>query len=81
MRYALVLTYSFDRDCQILTFSTEKEACDKCKEFAEEELRIEVEENKYNSELIHEEGWWYAAVISHFREGDDICYYHVAQIE
>lgn len=80
MNYALIFTYNFDQDCEVLLFNTWEEASTKLKEYAEEEFRIEAEENEYDSELVHDDDWSYAEVISHFDEADDICYYHVAHI-
>ena len=53
MKYALIVTYSFDRDYNLFTFNTEEEACEALKKAAKEEFRIETEENEYYKRLVY----------------------------
>lgn len=76
MKYLLIMTYSFDTDCQILQFETEDLARKALQKYAEEEYRTETEENGWYAEIKHEENWYYAEVTS----DGNTCYYHVASL-
>lgn len=81
MKYAVIITYSFDHDYNLFTFGTEEEACEALKKAAKEEFRIETEENEYDADLVYDDDWWFAKIITHWDNDDEICYYHVARID
>lgn len=71
--YAVVFTYNFDEEAEITLFKSFEAATKYLKESAEEEFRIETEENEWMSSLIHNDNWSYAEV----QHDEDICEYRV----
>lgn len=71
--YGVVFSYSFDDDVSIYLKSTLDEAKRFLKESYEEELRIDVEENGWNSEGFIDENRMYAEIKSYFDDGDNFC--------
>ncbi len=80
MNYAVVFTYSFDYDVTVYLFKNEEEA----KEFLYnnyiEELRIDTEENKFDVDSYVSDDGWYAKIVSHFSDRDDITEYRIGNI-
>lgn len=70
LSYAVVFTYSFDDEVAVYLFATEGEATKFLREQYEEELRIDVEENGWETEGEHSEDWWYARISNNFDDGD-----------
>lgn len=46
----------------------------------EEELRIDKEENAWNTEGYMAEDKMYAKIVNHFADGDDVTEFHVANV-
>lgn len=79
--YAVVFTYSFDTAAAVYLFDTLLEAREFMFKSYKEELRIDVEENGWNSEGYIQEDGMYAKITNHFQdEGDDVTEFHVANI-
>ncbi len=72
MNYAVIFTYSFDEDVAVYLFDDEASAKKFLKESYEEELRIDIEENGWNSSgHINDEGN-YAEIVTYFSDRTDI---------
>lgn len=69
MNYAVIFTYSSDEDIAVYLFETEEEAKDFLESSYKEELRIDTEENEWNSEGTISEDGWYAKIENYF--GDE----------
>ena len=69
MSYAVIFTYSFDDEVAVYLFETEEEAKKFLKDSFSEELRIDTEENEWNSEGTISEDGWYAKIENYF--GDE----------
>ena len=78
--FAVVFTYSFDCDSSVYLFDTQDEAIKFMTESYEEELRIDKEENGWNSEGYVTEDDMYAMIVNHFPDRDDITEFHIANV-
>lgn len=78
--YAVVFTYSFDTDSAVYLFDTQEEAIDYMMKSFEEELRIDQEENGWNSEGYVAEDKMYAEIITHYPSGDSVTEMHIANV-
>lgn len=78
--YAVVFTYSFDTDSAVYLFDTQEEAIDYMMKSFEEELRIDQEENGWNSEGHVAEDKMYAEIITHYPSGDSVTEMHIANV-
>lgn len=78
--YAVVFTYSFDTDSAVYLFDTEEKAIDYMMKSLEEELRIDQEENGWDSEGYVTEDKMYAKIITHYTSGDDVTEMHIANV-
>lgn len=78
--FAVVFTYSFDCDSSVYLFDTQDEAIKFMTESYEEELRIDKEENGWNSEGYVTEDDMYARIVTHFPDRDDITEFHIANV-
>lgn len=78
--FAVVFTYSFDCDCAVYPVDTQDEAIKFMTESYEEELRIDKEENKWDTEGYIAEDKMYAKIVNHFADGDDVTEFHVANV-
>ncbi len=70
MNYAVIFTYSFDGETAVYLFATEDEAKRFLLESYLEELRIDTEENEWNSVGEISEDGWYAKIQVQFDDGD-----------
>lgn len=70
MSYAVVFTYSFDNDVAVYLFNTEEEAKKFLRESYQEELRIDTEENGWDSVGEVSKDGYYARIENYF-EGED----------
>ena len=59
MNYAVIFIYSFDDEVAVYLFETEEEAKNFLANSYKEELRIDTEENEWNSEGTFSEDGWY----------------------
>ena len=66
MSYAVIFTYSFDDEVAVYLFETEEEAKNFLANSYKEELRIDTEENEWNSEGTISEDGWYAKIENYF---------------
>ena len=74
MSYAVIFTYSFDNEVAVYLFETEEEAKNFLANSYKEELRIDTEENEWNSEGTISEDGWYAKIENYFGdEGSEPC--------
>lgn len=78
--YAVVFTYSFDTDSAVYLFDTEEKAIDYMMKSLEEELRIDQEENGWDSTGYVTEDKMHAKIITHFPSGDDVTEMHIANV-
>lgn len=69
MNYAVIFTYSFDDEVAVYLFETEEEAKNFLANSYKEELRIDTEENEWNSEGIISKDGWYAKIENYY--GDE----------
>lgn len=72
MNYAVVFTYSFDDEMAVYLFGNESSAKDFLMSSYEEELRIDKEENGWNSVGILSDDGWYARITTPFFDHEDI---------
>lgn len=77
--YAVVFTYSFDDESSVYTFATEEQARKFLDDSYAEELRIEKEENGWDSEgeMLSENHY---IITSHFGDYDDVTDFYFANI-
>lgn len=73
----VVTTYSFDRETPVKLFESDKEAEEYLRKIYEEELRIDREENGYDTEGMIENDGSYAKIINHFPDRDDITEFRI----
>ena len=71
MNYAVVFTYSFDDDVAVYLFENELSAKDFLMSSYAEELRIDVEENRWDSVGVLSDGGWYAKITTSFHDHED----------
>lgn len=72
MNYAVVFTYSFDDDVAVYLFENELSAKDFLMSSYAEELRIDVEENKWDSAGVLSDDCWYAKITTSFHDHEDV---------
>lgn len=78
--YAVIFTYDFDDDVAVYLFSDEEKARTFLRENFEREVEIDTEENGYDTESYIREDGWYAKIINHFDDHDDVTEYRVGII-
>ena len=78
--YAVVFTYSFDSDVAVYLFDTEEEAKAYLLGCLHEEMRIQTEENCWDSEYTLTNDGWEATIISHMRFGDDVMKIRIGRV-
>lgn len=76
----VVTTYSFDRETPVKLFESDKEAEEYLRKMYEEELRIDREENGYDTEGMIEDDGSYAKIINHFPDRDDITEFRIGTV-
>ena len=69
MNYAVIFSYSFDDEVAVYLFETEKEAKNFLANSYKEELRIDTEENEWNSKGTISDDGWYAKIENYY--GDE----------
>ena len=72
MNYAVIFSYSFDCEVAVYLFKTEEEAVQFLRDNYETELRIDNEENEWNSIGTISDDGWSAEIITSF--GDRTCF-------
>ena len=77
MKYAVVITYSFDNEVTVYVFETVESAQDFLRKTYLEELRIDTEENGRNSTGEISDDSWYAKITTEF---DDITEFRIGSI-
>lgn len=80
IKYVVVFNYSFDHDCRAYPFEDETSAKEFLFENFNNEVRIDVEENGYDTEFSIQEDGWYAQIVNHFIDRDDITEMRIAEI-
>lgn len=78
--YAVIFIYSFDWDVAVYLFEDLEEAKEFLKSSAEEEYRIDTEENGWTTELEFDNDNCYAKITNHFLDRDDITEMHIGNI-
>lgn len=81
MNYAVIFTYSFDRECPVYLFQTEDEAITFLRDSFNEEVRIDTEENEWNVDSEISEDGRYVKITDHFRDHDDVTEMRIGSIE
>ena len=80
MNYAVVFTYSFDDDVAVYLFEDEFSAKDFLISSYKEELRIDKEENGWNSVGMLSDDGWYAKIATPFFEHEDVTEFRIGRI-
>lgn len=80
MDYALIISYSFDEDVVVYLFPTEEEAVSALRGSYEKELRIDTEENGWNSVGEISESGLYAKITIPFADHEDVTEFRVGNI-
>lgn len=80
--YAVVFTYSFDCDAAVYLFDTFEKAVQFLEDSYNEELRIDIEENGWDSKGFISDDKTYAKIINTFSHIDqrDITEFHLANV-
>lgn len=78
--YAVIFTYSFDPDAAVYLFDTFEEAAEFLAKSFEEELRIDLEENKWNSVGSISEEHDYAKITTTFYDHEDMTEFHLGNV-
>lgn len=71
MDYAVIFTYSFDDECSVFLFNTFDEAMTFIKDSYQEELRIDIEENGWDSYGTINEESGIAEIFTRFADHED----------
>lgn len=79
--YAVIFTYSFDDECSVFLFVSEREAVDFLRKSFDEECRIDKKENGWDSECEISEDGWKAKIVNHFDDRDDITNFQIGIIK
>lgn len=79
-QYAVCFTYSFDNDASVYLFDTYEEAIKFLKDAFENELRIDTEENEWDSVGEITEDSLYAKITTRFRDHENITEFHCANV-
>lgn len=80
MNYAVVFTYSFDDDVAVYLFEDESSAIDFLVSSYKEELRIDKEENGWNSIGMLSDDGWYAKITSSFFDHEDVTEFRIGRV-
>ena len=80
MNYAVVFTYSFDDDVAVYLFEDETSAKSFLMSSYMEELRIDKEENGWNSVGVLSDDGWYAKITTLFFNHEDITEFRIGRI-
>lgn len=78
--FAVVFTYSFDLDAAVYLFNTQEKAIKFMIEQYNEELRIDREENEWDTEAYMSEDKMYAKIINYFGGREDVTEFYVTQV-
>ena len=80
MNFAVVCSYSFDNDTAVYLFTNENEAKLFLKDNFEQEIKIDVEENGYDTESFISSDGWYAKIINHFADHDNVTEFRIGRV-
>ena len=80
MNYAVIFTYSFDDETVVYLFENEESAKQFLKEAYEEELRIDTDENGWESYGDIQEDGWYAVIHTRFNDHIDKTEFRIGTI-
>lgn len=78
--FAVVFTYSFDKETPVYLFNTKDEAKKFLNESYKEELRIDSEENGWMVDGNIDEDLEYAKIVDYFPDHDDITEFRLGQV-
>ena len=78
--YAVIFTYSFDNDVAVYLFETYEKAKKFLKESFLEEVRIDIEENGWNTEYSICNDGDYAIITNHFNDHSDTTEFRIGSI-
>ena len=81
MKFAVVITYSFDSEVPVFLFEDEDSAKLFLAENFLQECKIDMEENGYDTDSEIGEDGWYAKIINHFSDRDDVTEYRIGIIQ
>lgn len=80
MNYAVIFRYTFDEEIAVYLFATIEEAKAFLKGAYEEELKIDIEENEYDTHSYFSEDGLSAAIFNRFYDRTDITYMDIGNI-
>ena len=78
--YAVIFEYSFDDEISVYLFETEEQAKKFLKESFEEEVRIDREENGWDTNASIDEDGWAAYIFNRFEDRIDTIYMKIGNI-
>ncbi len=78
--YALIFTYSFDPEVSVYPFETEEEAIEALEKSYTEELRIDIEENGWDSVGTIQPDKRYACIKTNFADRTDSTEMYVGNV-
>ena len=78
--YAVIFTYSFDNDVAVYLFDTFEEAQEFLKGSYEEEMRIDIEENGWDTNGYIEEDCSYARIFNRFTDHTDVTTFRIGNV-
>ena len=80
MEYAVIFNYSFDDEVVVILFEDEEAAKQFLKDSYDKELRIDREENEWDSVGEISEDCRYAKITTRFYDHDDVTEFRVGRI-
>lgn len=80
MNYAVIFRYTFDEEVAVYLFATEDEAKKFLRESFEEEVRIDMEENGWDTNAYIDEDGRSAAIFNRFSDRTDVTYMDIGNI-
>ena len=80
MNYAVIFTYSFDDDVTVYLFETEEKAKEFLSSSYKEELRIDQEENGWDTIGEISDGGWFARITTVFEGHEDVTEMRIGNI-
>ena len=80
MNYAVIFRYTFDEEIVVHLFATIEEAKKFLKDCYEEEVRVDTEENGWDTHSYFSEDGLSAAIFNRFYDRTDITYMDIGNI-
>ena len=80
MKYAVVITYSFDDEVAVYLFADEEAAKRMLRDAYENEIRMDAEENGWDVDAVIREDGWYAKITDRFPNHENVTEFHIGII-